>query len=136
MPDISIVNVVKSFEEDKNILDGFSLDVLEGERVGLLGRNGAGKTTLFRLITGEIEPDEGQIAIPAEKRVGLISQIPRFPSDWTAEDVLKSAHKRFYDMRERLDFSLPPCPERRDAGFCGRLPLCGSIFEIENVPQS
>ncbi len=103
MPDISIVNVVKSFEEDKNILDGFSMDVLEGERVGLLGRNGAGKTTLFRLITGELEPDEGQIAIPAGKRVGLIGQIPRFPADWTAEDVLKSAHRRFYDMRARLD---------------------------------
>ena len=117
MPDISIVNVVKSFEEDKNILDGFSLDVLEGERVGLLGRNGAGKTTLFRLITGEIEPDEGQIAIPTEKRVGLISQIPRFPSDWTAEDVLKSAHKRFYDMRERLDAmeaAMSSSPSRSD----------------------
>ena len=103
MPDISIFNVTKSFEEDKKILDGFSLEVLEGERVGLLGRNGAGKTTLFRLITGELEPDEGQISIPAHKRVGLISQIPRFPEEWTAEDVLKSAHRRFYDMRRRLD---------------------------------
>ncbi len=103
MPDISVVNVVKSFEEDKNILDGISFDVLEGERVGLLGRNGAGKTTLFRLITGEILPDEGQISIPSEKRVGIITQIPRFPEDWTAEDVLKSAHKRIYDMRRKLD---------------------------------
>ena len=103
MPDISVVNVVKSFEEDKNILDGISFDILEGERVGLLGRNGAGKTTLFRLITGEIYPDEGQISIPSEKRVGIITQIPKFPEDWTAEDVLKSAHRRLYDMRARLD---------------------------------
>ena len=55
MIDISAVNVVKAFEQNKNILDGLSFEVYEGEHVGLLGMNGAGKTTLLRIITGELE---------------------------------------------------------------------------------
>lgn len=63
MVDISVKDVVKSFDLEKKILDGITFQVDTGERVGLLGKNGAGKTTLFRLLTGELEPDSGQIVI-------------------------------------------------------------------------
>lgn len=103
MTDISVQNIVKAFEEDNNILDGLSFEISEGERVGLLGRNGAGKTTLFRVITGELTSDEGEVVMPKHKRVGMISQIPRFPQGYTAEDVLKTAHEHIYKMRERME---------------------------------
>ena len=48
MIDIQLTGLVKEFEVGRRILDGFSLQVDEGERVGLLGKNGAGKTTLFK----------------------------------------------------------------------------------------
>ena len=54
MVDISVKDVVKSFDLEKKILDGITFQVDTGERVGLLGKNGAGKTTLFRLLTGEL----------------------------------------------------------------------------------
>ena len=46
----------------------------KGEKVGLVGPNGAGKTTLFRLITGQEEADEGQVAVPRATTIGYFSQ--------------------------------------------------------------
>ena len=45
-----------------------------GEKVGLVGPNGAGKTTLFRLITGEEQPDEGQVSTDRGITIGYFSQ--------------------------------------------------------------
>ncbi|HUD01020.1 MAG TPA: ATP-binding cassette domain-containing protein [Rhabdochlamydiaceae bacterium] len=50
----------------------------KGERCGLVGRNGSGKSTLFRLIDGEMEPDEGVISIPKNYRIGYLQQHIRF----------------------------------------------------------
>ena len=103
MVEVSVNELVKSFELGKNILDGLSFTVNTGERVGILGHNGCGKTTLFRILVGELDRDEGQVAIAQGHRIGLISQIPVYPEDWTTEDVLKDAHKRLTAMSERLD---------------------------------
>ena len=103
MIDISVKGLVKSFELGKNILDGLSFDITEGERVGILGHNGCGKTTLFRILTGEIDYDEGAVSIASGKRIGLISQIPVYPPNWTTEDVLKDAHRRLYSISAKLD---------------------------------
>ena len=103
MTDISVNNLVKSFEIGRNVLDGLSFTVTAGERVGILGHNGCGKTTLFRLLTGELRADEGDIAIAPSKRLGLISQIPVYPEGWTTEMVLKDAHRRLYAISDRLE---------------------------------
>jgi ATP-binding cassette subfamily F protein 3 len=50
----------------------------KGERCGLVGRNGSGKSTLFRLINGEMEPDEGTVSIPKNYRIGYLQQHIRF----------------------------------------------------------
>src|SRR5215467_2388080 len=51
-----------------------SAAIQRGEKVGLVGPNGAGKTTLFRLITGEDQPDEGQVAVDRGVTIGYFSQ--------------------------------------------------------------
>ena len=102
MIDISVSNLVKEFEVGTRILDGLSFQVDTGERVGLLGKNGAGKTTLFRILTGELDCDEGEAVIAPGKRVGLISQIPVYPVGYTVENVLNTAFDRIRSMEEEL----------------------------------
>ena len=83
MIEIQVNGLVKSFEVGHNVLDGLTFQIDQGERVGLLGKNGAGKTTLFRILTGELEGDEGQVTIGQGRRLGLISQIPVYPAGYT-----------------------------------------------------
>lgn len=115
MVDISVKDVIKSFDLEKKILDGLTFQVDSGERVGLLGRNGAGKSTLFRLLTGELEPDSGEVVIASGRRVGLISQIPIYPVGYTVEDVLESAFARTLRLKEEMD----ALTERMAAGESG-----------------
>ena len=101
MIDISLQNVKKGFGGTE-ILRGVSFDIRAGERVALLGPNGAGKTTLLRVITGALEPDEGEVVLAAGKRVVLISQIPVYPDGYTVEDVLRSAVRHLDRIREQM----------------------------------
>ncbi|QAY76212.1 ABC-F family ATP-binding cassette domain-containing protein [Sphingosinicella sp. BN140058] len=57
---IDAEHVTKGFD-DRTIIRDFSLRVQRGDRIGIVGANGTGKTTLLRLLTGEIEADEGRI---------------------------------------------------------------------------
>ena len=102
MIDISVRDLTKAFEVNNNILDGLTFQVQHGERVGILGRNGTGKTTLFRLMVGELTEDKGEIDIARGKRLGLVSQIPRYPAGYTVEDVLATAEERLNAMQARM----------------------------------
>ncbi|WEK46723.1 MAG: ATP-binding cassette domain-containing protein [Candidatus Andeanibacterium colombiense] len=59
---ITAENVTKRFGE-RTIIRDFSLRIQRGDRIGVVGSNGAGKTTLLKLLTGEIQPDEGQVTL-------------------------------------------------------------------------
>ena len=103
MIDIGVSGLVKSFDLEKKILDGLTFQIDSGERVGLLGRNGAGKTTLFKILTGELDYDSGEVTIASGKRLGLISQIPVYPPEYTVEEVLRTAFARMQAMKEEMD---------------------------------
>ncbi|MBK9432849.1 MAG: ABC-F family ATP-binding cassette domain-containing protein [Sphingomonadales bacterium] len=59
---IAAEHVSKSFGERRIIRD-FTLRIQRGDRIGIVGANGTGKTTLIRMLTGEMQPDEGKIAL-------------------------------------------------------------------------
>ena len=103
MIDIGVTGLVKSFDLEKKILDGLTLQIDTGERVGILGRNGAGKTTFFKILTGELDYDEGEVFIAPGKRLGLISQIPVYPAEYTVEDVLRTAFSRMERLKGEMD---------------------------------
>ena len=103
MIDISVQNLTKFFVIGENLLEGLSFEVQEGECVAILGRNGCGKTTLFNILTGAMDYDDGTVFVNPHKRIGLISQIPRFPAGYTVEDVLRSAFSALTATRRRME---------------------------------
>lgn len=131
MIDIQMTDLVKEFEVGKRVLDGFSLQVEEGERVGLLGKNGAGKTTIFRILTGVERPDEGSITIAPRKRVGLISQIPVYPAGFTVRDVLDTAFAPLHNMEREMAELTTQMGENPPADVLARYDKLTAQFERE-----
>ena len=103
MIDISVRNLTKFFVIGENLLEGLSFEIQEGECVAILGRNGCGKTTLLKILTGEMDYDDGEVFVNPNKRLGLISQIPRFPDGFTVEDVLRSAYKELISAKQKME---------------------------------
>jgi len=70
---ISLEKAAKAFAH-RTLLDGVSLGVSAGDRVGVVGRNGAGKSTLLGLLAGRVTPDSGRVAMAAGLRLGYLPQ--------------------------------------------------------------
>ncbi len=103
MIDLSVQRIRVAFEKGNDILKGVTFDITAGEHVGILGRNGAGKTTLFRVISGELDSDEGVVVTAPGKRVGVLSQLPVYPESFTGEDVLRQAQRRIERMGRQME---------------------------------
>ena len=129
MIDIAISGLVKEFEVGKKILDGLTFQVDSGERVGLLGKNGCGKTTLLRILTGQLDWDEGEVVLPPDKRVGLISQIPVYPAGYTVEDVLDTAFRPLREMEEEMEQLAARMERGEDPALLRRYDQLTAAFE-------
>ncbi len=103
MVDIQVKNLTKFFVIGEYLLQGLSFEIQEGECVAILGRNGCGKTTLFKILTGEMDYDSGEVYVTPAKRIGLISQIPKFPFGYTVEDVLRSAYADITAVKRKME---------------------------------
>ena len=68
-----------------------SLTVEDGDRIGLIGPNGAGKSTLLALLAGQVEPDEGELAVRKRARAAYVPQDSRFAPGLSVRDVLERA---------------------------------------------
>ncbi|MCX7641380.1 MAG: ABC transporter ATP-binding protein [Elusimicrobiales bacterium] len=102
---LEIINVSKSYlnkgffkKSVKNVLNGVTFSLYEGEIVGLVGVNGAGKTTIIKIICGITTPDSGEIKffyknlsphITQKSFIGYMSEIPYFCQKFTVKDTIK-----------------------------------------------
>ena len=86
---VSVENVSKSFGL-KTLLDGVSLGVQTGDRIGVVGLNGGGKSTLLKVLTGHEQPDEGRVSQMNDIRMAMVTQEANLnPEDTVADVVLK-----------------------------------------------
>jgi ATP-binding cassette subfamily F protein uup len=79
---LSLESVVKQYA-DRPLLDGISLGIEAGERVGVVGVNGSGKTTLLRIIAGAEPPDVGRVSVARDLRVAYLPQNPALDAELT-----------------------------------------------------
>lgn len=70
---LSFNNVSKSFNE-KKLIEKFSLKILRGERIGIIGRNGSGKSTLLKMIVGQEKPDSGTVKPAKDINISYFDQ--------------------------------------------------------------
>ncbi len=98
---MTVQNVSKSFGMNC-VLKDISLTLQQGARMGLIGVNGSGKSTLLRMIAGQMEPDEGSIALMRGTRVGMLTQEADIQSDLTVREELSRVFEPVREMERRL----------------------------------
>src|SRR5262245_37895067 len=86
--------------EGRTILDKATVGIPAGHKVGFVGRNGSGKTTLFKLIAGELHPDDGSIRLPRATRIGWVTQEAPGGPDSLIEFVLAADLERHRLLQE------------------------------------
>jgi ATP-binding cassette subfamily F protein 3 len=98
---LTLKNISKSYGVDL-VLKDISWQIEEGRRIGLLGSNGAGKTTLFRIITGELESDRGEVTRSKHLRWAFLRQEYQLEDDLTLFDEMLKPFSELLDLHDRL----------------------------------
>lgn len=88
---------------DRAIFEDVSFRLLKGEHIGLIGANGEGKSTFMNIITGKLDPDEGDIEWSKRVRVGYLDQHSTIEHGRSIMDVLLSAFQYLYDMEAEMN---------------------------------
>ncbi|MDR3178152.1 MAG: ATP-binding cassette domain-containing protein [Campylobacteraceae bacterium] len=79
------------------LFEDINLKLDSGKRYGLIGANGAGKSTFLKILSGEIEPSSGNVAINNALKVGVLGQNQYAFEDFTIKDAVLYGNKRLYD---------------------------------------
>jgi ATP-binding cassette subfamily F protein 3 len=101
MPLVAATNIHHHYG-DNIILDGVSLSVEAGERIGVVGRNGSGKSTLLKIIAGLIKQDDGTVSIQRGCRVGYLTQDPTLDPEESLRDSAEGAFDELHRLHGEL----------------------------------
>jgi ATP-binding cassette subfamily F protein 3 len=97
----SLTQIEKHFGK-KVLFEKLDLTIYENERVGFIGDNGSGKTTLFKMLMGEVQPDQGTVAISKSTKVGYLVQNPKFDLTNTVIDEAELGFADLHDLAHRM----------------------------------
>ncbi len=110
---VTLQDITKSYGP-KVVLEGVTLDIQRGEKVGLVGANGAGKTTVFRLITGDIKPDSGSVTKSRGLRVGYLPQEPDLEASSTLIEEVTTVFEEVHSLETRMHRLADEIAQRHD----------------------
>jgi macrolide transport system ATP-binding/permease protein len=103
-------DLTKGYESGP-VVDGISLKVSAGQRLGVIGENGRGKTTLLRLLAGDLPPDQGTVT--RHGSLSLVRQEMPFHDNETVGDLLNDALRESRHALSELDSAAAPFDQRR-----------------------
>ena len=106
---LSCKNIKKSYGITE-VLKDVTFSINDGEKIGFIGPNGAGKSTLFKIITGQMEYDGGELYIDKNKKLGYLSQHLSLDNNNTIYDemltvfhILVNMEKKMADLEKKMN---------------------------------
>ena len=87
---------------DRILFDNVSFSIENNDKIGFVGVNGAGKSTLFKMLTGEVKPDGGEIFINRESNIGYMKQHANLDTKKTVWEEVLSIYKPVIDIENEL----------------------------------
>lgn len=101
----SLQNITKRYSID-TILEDLSFQISTGQKLGLIGPNGSGKTTILRILIGQEVPDEGNVLLAKDAKIGYIPQYVEYNENDTILDCILSGYRQvaeaFHESEKRL----------------------------------
>jgi ATPase subunit of ABC transporter with duplicated ATPase domains len=98
---ISFDNVSFSYNSHKPILEEANFSVRKNSKITIMGQNGAGKSTIFKLITGDLKPEVGQVNISLGSSIAIATQVMK------PENLEKTVEEFFGQLFEKKVYDLP-----------------------------
>ena len=86
----------------QDILKDITFSINHGDKVGLIGANGAGKTTLFKILTGELKPDSGNIFVSKSTEIGYLKQNHTFDLTNTIYEETENVFSTLIEMEKNI----------------------------------
>lgn len=99
---IQVINVSLSFG-NRTLYKDVNLKFSKGNCYGIIGANGAGKSTFLKILTGEIEPNTGEVVITPGERMSVLAQNQNAYDDQTILDTVLLGHKRLMEVQKEKD---------------------------------
>ena len=97
---LSAENISKNYGM-KQLLDGVSVYLNEGDRIGIIGINGTGKSTLLKILAGTVHPDSGNISSKPNLQISYLPQDPEMNGEFTViEQVLADMPSEYREIRD------------------------------------
>lgn len=102
---LSAENIAKSFG-DQWLFKNINFGISRGDKVALIGTNGTGKTTFLNILTGSIPPDQGEVSIRKDIRVGYLDQSPAFDETLPVIEVIFSSSNPIAQVVKRYEHAI------------------------------